>query len=98
MEVGNLPKGIATFILVSCLCCGGIVAQENSSSSSSTLTLAVFISAINDTGSFTGGSDVGRPFIEAVDLAVDLINEDPNFIPGYTLEVRYSDSQVCIDS
>ena len=58
------------------------------------LSLAVFISGINDTGSITGSSDVGRPFVEAVSLAVELINNDTSLIPGYALEYELADSQV----
>lgn len=86
-----LLQAIATCVVVFSLSTRGVAAQN---SSSSTLSLAVFISAINSTGSFTGGSDVGRPFVEAVDLAVELINDDTNMIPGYFLEAHYSDSQV----
>ena len=58
------------------------------------LTLAVFISAINTTGSITGSSDVGRPFVEAVNLAVELVNNNTDLIPGYSLEYELADSQV----
>ena len=58
------------------------------------LSLAVFISGINDTGSITGSSDSGRPFVEAVNLAVEQINNDTSLIPGYVLEYELADSQV----
>ena len=70
----------------------------NSSSSVTTtgnsLIIGVFISAFNSTGSFTGGSDTGRPFVEAVQLAVELINNDTTLLPGYTLDYDLTDSQV----
>ena len=59
-----------------------------------TLTLAVFVSGINSTGSFTGGEGVGRPFLEAVGLAVELVNNDTSLMPGYRLDYRITDSQV----
>jgi len=60
------------------------------------LTLAVFITAFNDSGSFTGGVQSGRPFLEAVDMAVELINNDSRILPDYHLEYKLTDSEVCI--
>ena len=61
---------------------------------SSTLLMDVFISGINGTDSFIGGPDVGRPFVEAVQLAVELINNDTALLPGYTLDYDLTDTQV----
>lgn len=80
-------------IIFSCavfLCCS----ISHVSGTQGNLTLAVFVSAINMTSSFTGSSDIGRPFLEAVDLAVELINNDTALIPGYTLEYEITDAQV----
>lgn len=89
--VGKLLKAIlAAAAALLCLCTGGCDAGENAT----TLSLAVFVSAINSTGSIVGGSDVGRPFVEGVNWALELINGDPDMIPGYHLEAHFSDSQV----
>ena len=62
----------------------------------SSLTLAVFITAFNDSGSFTGGDQSGKPFLEAVDMAVELINNDSRILPDFHLDYKLTDSQVCI--
>ncbi len=64
-------------------------------STKNNLTLAVFITAINDSGSFTGGNNSGRPFLETVEMAVDLINQDSTILPNYHLDYKLTDSQVC---
>lgn len=94
MRLGNLLRAVAICSAAFSVCTCSQEPDAQDSSSSSSLSLAVFISAINSTGSIIGGSDVGRPFVVAVDLAVELINQDPDMLPGYTLEARYSDSQV----
>lgn len=63
-------------------------------SSNKILTLGVFVSGINTTGSFTGDNMQGMPFVEAVDLAVDLINKDSSLLPDYILEYETTDAQV----
>lgn len=68
--------------------------MDHVSATDPTLTLAVFVSAINTTGSITGGSNVGRPFVEAVGLAVELVNNDTNMMPGYKLDYSLTDAQV----
>ena len=65
--------------------------ETNVTSNATTLSLAVFIST---GGSFTGGTDVGRPFVEAVNFAVELINNDTQLLPGYKLSFEITDSQV----
>lgn len=59
--------------------------------SEATLSIAVFISG---SGQSTGGTDAGRPFVKAVDLAVELINNDTMLLPGFNLEYEVTDSQV----
>ncbi len=85
-----LKAFISTFSLLCCICAEGACAQDVP------ISLAVFISDIDITGSSTGGSDSGRPFVEAVDLAVSLVNNDTGLIPGYTLQYELADSQVSI--
>ena len=63
---------------------------------STNLTLAVFISAIDTIATFSGGNQSGRPLLEAVDLAVELINNDSSILPGYTIDYKLTDSQVCM--
>lgn len=84
--VRPLVQSLAVFVAV-CACIGCASAQDD------VLTLAVFIS-INNT--FTGGINIGRPFVEAVDLAVELINNDTTLLPGYKLQYELSDAQVCV--
>lgn len=59
------------------------------------LTLAVFISGITEgTGGFTGNLD-GRVFKAAVELAVEIINENStDLLPGYQLNHAFNDSRV----
>lgn len=71
--------------------CLSILTHHHAEGSNTTLSLAVFIST---GGSFTGGTDVGRPFVEAVDFAVELINNDTRLLPGINLEYEITDSQV----
>ena len=80
----------AVLCFISCLCTRASAQLQEEE----ILSLAVFISAINDSGSFTGGAGVGRPFVEAVDLAVELVNNDTELIPGYALQYELADSQV----
>ena len=82
--VSCLVQSLAVFVAV-CACTSCASAQDD------TLTLAVFIS-INAT--FTGGTNIGRPFVEAVDLAVELINNDTDILPDYRLQYELSDAQV----
>ncbi len=58
------------------------------------LSLAVFVSAIDAPGSIIGGAGVGRPFLEAVRLAVELINNSTEILPDYSLDFEVTDSQV----
>ena len=58
------------------------------------LTLAVFVSSINNTGSIVGGSGVGRPFVEAVEIAVERINNNASLLPNYTLRYELTDPKV----
>ena len=90
----NLLKAFAAVTVLLCLCTQGCGAQPLALENVTTLSLAVFVSAINDTGSIVGGSDVGRPFVEGVNWALEIINGDPDMIPGYHLEAHFSDSQV----
>ena len=60
------------------------------------ITIAVFISGITETeeaSGFTGAVD-GRPFRAAVELAKDLVNDNRSLLPGYRLEVAYTDAKV----
>ena len=61
------------------------------------LTLAVFISGItNGTGQFTGNLD-GRVFKAAVEMAVDIINQNStDLLQGYQLNHAFNDSRVRI--
>ena len=68
----------------------------DNASNTSTLTLAVFMSGItpNGTNAFAESLD-GRPFITAVELALELVNNRTDILPGYTLEFTANDSRVC---
>ena len=58
------------------------------------LTVSVFISGITEEASgFTGELD-GRPFQAATELARELINNDPDVLPGYELQLDYTDAKV----
>lgn len=60
------------------------------------ITVSVFISGITETeeaSGFTGTVD-GRPFKAAVCLARDLINNDTSLLPGYKLELAFTDAKV----
>lgn len=62
------------------------------------ITVSVFISGITETeeaSGFTGVVD-GRPFKAAVGLARDLINSDTSLLPGYRLELAFTDAKVSI--
>ena len=84
-----------TLIVLPIILLLGISSAQNTSS----LTLAVFVSGINSTGSFTGGDEQGRPFVEAVKLALELINNDSSLLPDYTLGYSITDAQVmCCNS
>ena len=90
MEISAAPRALAlSHVLLLLNCIAAPVSAEDP-----TLTLAVFVSAINTTGSFTGSADVGRPFVEAVGLAVEMVNNDTSLMPGYNLDYRITDSQV----
>ena len=71
------------------------LAQPAAGDNTSTLTLAVFMSGItpNGTNSYAESLD-GRPFITAVELALELVNNRTDMLPGYTLEFTANDSQV----
>lgn len=71
------------------------LAQPAAGDNTSTLTLAVFMSGItpNGTNAFAESLD-GRPFITAVELALELVNNRTDMLPGYTLEFTANDSQV----
>lgn len=86
-----LPEALVFTIAV--LCCSSIC-RVQAADADTTLTLAVFISGINTTGSLGGGEDMGRPFVEAVDLAVQLVNNNTSLLPGYELAYTLTDSQV----
>lgn len=63
------------------------------------ITVSVFISGITETeeaSGFTGVVD-GRPFKAAVGLARDLINNDTSLLPGYRLELSFTDAKVSIN-
>lgn len=91
MKPTLLLKGICFAVV---LCCSTY--QVSDAAGDKTLTLAVFVSAINTTASFTGDTNSGAPFVAAVDLAVELINNDTNFIPGYNLNFELTDAQVSV--
>ena len=58
------------------------------------LTVSVFISGITEEASgFTGELD-GRPFEAAAEIAKDLINSNPDLLPGYELQLDYTDARV----
>lgn len=57
------------------------------------LTVSVFISGITEEASgFTGELD-GRPFQAATELARELINNNPDVLPGYELQLDYTDAK-----
>ena len=70
---------------------------QTTDNTSNTLTLAVFMSGItpNGTNAFAESLD-GRPFITAVELALELVNNRTDILPGYTLEFTANDAQVFI--
>ena len=72
-----------------------VAAQAASNTNTSTLTLAVFVSGItpNVITAFSGALD-GRPFITAVQLAVELVNNRADILPGYNLEFTTNETQV----
>ena len=72
------------------------LAQAAAGDNTSTLTLAVFMTGItpNGTNAFAESLD-GRPFITAVELALELVNNRSDILPGYTLEFTANDSRVC---
>ena len=60
------------------------------------ITVSVFISGITEgTSGFTGDLD-GRPFKAAVELARDLIYNDTSLLPGYQLELAFTDAKVSV--
>ena len=73
------------------------LAQAIAGDNTSTLTLAVFMSGItpNGTNAFAESLD-GRPFITAVELALELVNNRTDILPGYTLDFTANDSQVYV--
>ena len=56
----------------------------------SPLTLAVFVTNVNN----SDNTGAGRPFVEAVELAIELINSDTNILKDYNLGYDITDSQV----
>ena len=75
-------------LLVWCLLFSGVAAVDEP------LTVSVFISGITEeTSGFTGELD-GRPFQAATELAKDLINRNPDLLPGYELQLDYTDAKV----
>ena len=74
-----------------------VPALAQTTDNTSTLTLAVFMSGItpNGTNAFAESLD-GRPFITAVELALELVNNRTDILPGYTLEFTANDSQVYV--
>ena len=72
------------------------VLSLSETTSDQNITIAVFISGITETeeaSGFTGDLD-GRPFRAAVELAKDLVNDNATLLPGYRLEVAYTDAKV----
>ena len=74
-----------------------VPALAQTADNASTLTLAVFLSGITPNGmnSYAESLD-GRPFITAVELALELVNNRSDILPGYTLEFTANDSRVSI--
>ena len=71
------------------------LAQPAAGDNTSTLTLAVFMSGITPNGTYAFAESLdGRPFITAVELALELVNNRTDMLPGYTLEFTANDSQV----
>lgn len=85
-------------VLVHCLLLWCILlspcAQTEAAANSEPLTVSVFISGITEEASgFTGGLD-GRPFEAAAEIAKDLVNSNPDLLPGYELQLDYTDARV----
>ena len=58
------------------------------------LTLAVFVSGLSEAqDGYTGDLD-GRPFEAAVNMAVEMVNDNSLILPGYTLTSLIKDSRV----
>ena len=76
--------------------CSGVISHVDAEGDAlQNISFAVFVSSIsNNTRSFVGGSDVGRPFVEAVELAVTQINNDSSLLPGYKLNTVITDAEV----
>lgn len=86
-------KGLSTlFLLLGVVLLSGLCEMAEDRN----ITVAVFISGITETeeaSGFTGVVD-GRPFKAAVELAKDLINANSSLLPGYRLELAYTDAKV----
>ena len=81
-------------LLVCCLLLSSWPGTQCVAAANEPLTVSVFISGITEEASgFTGELD-GRPFMAATELAKELINNNPDLLPGYELQLDYTDAKV----
>ena len=81
-------------LLVCCLVLSSCPASQCVAAAREPLTVSVFISGITEEASgFTGELD-GRPFQAATELAKELINNNLDLLPGYELQLDYTDAKV----
>ena len=84
----------AVYKLLLCLLLLACVALRPGGCQSGELTLAVFASGLSDAqDGFTGNLD-GRPFMAAVDMALEMVNNNSEILPGYNLTSLIKDSRV----
>ena len=97
---GECRSSIVHWLVVCCclLICSSWSGSQCVTAASEPLTVSVFISGITEEASgFTGEVD-GRPFQAATELARELINNDPTLLPGYELQLDYTDAKVSSES
>ncbi len=91
LEGGECRSSIVHWLVVCCLLVSSSLCVT---AASEPLTVSVFISGITEEASgFTGEVD-GRPFQAATELAREMINNDPDLLPGYELQLDYTDAKV----
>ena len=90
-------RGESRSMLVQCALVGCLLLSScprQVAAADDVLTVSVFISGITEEASgFTGVLD-GRPFRAATDLAMELVNSNSSLLPGYELQLDYTDAKV----
>ena len=83
--------------MVQCLLVGSLLLSTSApraAAADEVLTVSVFISGITEEASgFTGELD-GRPFQAATEIARELVNSNSDLLPGYELQLAYTDAKV----